>query len=179
MSIDTRTNPTSTVRQERPAFGTHSVAVAFSVWGAQPTSVTARDGGGLEDKPYIAVAVGDCLTYAYDRDALFSHVHAWRDAAAQNTSLRLPTTTVAATAAATIGQDTSVLTNVIGHQRHAITAETTPAGDPVLSVRVGALTVRVHTAPALRCYLTAWERAAALAPVLDLPPTRRRPRRRP
>src|SRR5207237_489195 len=83
MSIDTRTNPTSTVRQDRPAFGAHSVAVAFSVCGAQPTSVPARDGGGLEDKPYVAVAVGECLTYGYGRQALFSHVQAWRGAGAE------------------------------------------------------------------------------------------------
>ena len=150
--------------------------MAFSVWGAQPTSVTAKDGGGIQDKPYIAVVVGDCLTYVYDRDALFSHLQAWREAAAQNTILRLPTAPVAA-ASGGVRQDTSVVTNVFGHQRYAVIGETSVQGNPVLSVQVGALTVRVHTASALRCYLTAWNRAQSFAPVLDLP-SEARPRRR-
>jgi hypothetical protein len=41
--------------------------------------------------PPIAVTVGDCLTYLYDRDALAAHVPAWRETAAHNQSLRLPT----------------------------------------------------------------------------------------
>ena len=39
----------------------------------------------------------------------------------------------------------------------------------VLSVRVGAVTVRVHSSEALRCYLLAWSRARALAVILDEP----------
>jgi len=34
---------------------------------------------------------------------------------------------------------------------------------------VGAVTVRVHSSAALRCYLLAWNRAQALAVILDEP----------
>ncbi|BEP14025.1 hypothetical protein acdb102_23360 [Acidothermaceae bacterium B102] len=90
INVDTKTNPSSTVRPQVPVLGAHSVSVAFSVWGAQPASVMARDGGGPQDRPYLAVSVGDCLTYVYDRDALFSHVNAWREAVRQAASVLLP-----------------------------------------------------------------------------------------
>jgi hypothetical protein len=66
MSGNIATHPSSTIRPQAPMLGAHSVTVAFSVWGTQPTSVMARDGGGPQDRPYIAVSVGDCLTYVYD-----------------------------------------------------------------------------------------------------------------
>ena len=173
---DTKT-VTSTVREEAPALGAHWVSVAFSVWGAQPCSVIARDGGGPQDRPYLAVSVGDSLTYVYDRDALFGHVSAWQEAARQAATFRLPNSGVPADPYA-LGQGTSVLTNVMGPQRHTVTAETSLQGAPLLAVRIGSLTVRVHTVPALRCYLNTWQRADALAAVLDLPKASRRPRRR-
>jgi len=61
-----------------------------------------------------------------------------------------------------------VVCTVFGGQQHAVTIE--PAqGGPVLSVVVGAVTVRVHSSAALRCYLLAWNRAQALAAILDEP----------
>jgi len=61
-----------------------------------------------------------------------------------------------------------VVCTVFGAQQHAVTIE--PAqGGRVLSVVVGAVTVRVHSSAALRCYLLAWRRAQALAPILDEP----------
>ncbi|BEP14026.1 hypothetical protein acdb102_23370 [Acidothermaceae bacterium B102] len=71
-----------------------------------------------------------------------------------------------------------MLTNVVGPQRYSVVTETSVQGTPVLAVRVGALTVRVHAAPALRSYLTTWHRAETLAAVLDLPTAPRQPRRR-
>ncbi|BEP13913.1 hypothetical protein acdb102_22240 [Acidothermaceae bacterium B102] len=177
INVDTRTNPSSTIRPQAPVLGAHSVWVAFSVWGAQPASVTARDGGGPQDRPYLAVSVGDCLSYVYDRDALFSYVNAWREAARQAASVLLPPVGLAA-GSHQVGQGTSVLTNVVGPQRYSVVAETSVQGTPVLAVRVGALTVRVHAAPALRSYLTTWNRAESLATVLDLPAAPRQPRRR-
>ncbi|BEP13988.1 hypothetical protein acdb102_22990 [Acidothermaceae bacterium B102] len=167
----------STVREQAPALGAHWVSVVFSVWGVQPCSVIARDGGGPRDRPYLAVSVGDSLTYVYDRDALFSHVSAWQEAARQAATFRLATNGVSADPH-TLGQGTSVLTNVMGPQRHSVVAETSPQGAPLLAVRVGSLTVRVHSVPALRCYLNTWQRADALAAVLDLPKPPRRPKLR-
>ena len=68
----------------------HQVTAQFGVWGTQRVQVQASAGGGRGDLPYLAVTVGGCLTYVYDRDGLASHVAAWRDAAGYNQSLRLP-----------------------------------------------------------------------------------------
>ena len=72
---------TSTVRPQhlpaaQPGTGAHTVAVSFSAWGPQTFQVRASGGGGRGDSAYVAVTVGDCLTYGYDRDALACHVRA-------------------------------------------------------------------------------------------------------
>ncbi len=91
MSTSTHTSATSqTTGAPRPVQRGHNVAVQFSAWAAQKIQVRASGGGGRNDQPYIAVTVGECLTYVYDRDALTSHLRAWKDAAKQNESLRLP-----------------------------------------------------------------------------------------
>jgi len=175
-TITKNTTTKSTTRNTTPA-GTavrpvqrgHQVAVQFSAHGVQRVDVHAHASGGRGDQPYIAVTVGDCLTYLYDRDALAAHVRAWRDAAAYNQGLRLPTAPAAPQVAGPDGrQDVTVVCTVFGAQQHAVTIE--PAqGGPVLSVVVGAVTVRVHSSAALRCYLLAWNRAQALAAILDEP----------
>ncbi len=100
------------------------------------------------------------LPLTYDRDALAAHVRAWREAAAHNQSLRLPTAPAAQVAGPDGRQDVTVVCTVFGGQQHAVTVE---AGQRtrVLSVVVGAVTVRVHSSAALRCYLLAWSRAQA------------------
>ena len=57
---------------------------------------------------------------------------------------------------------------VFGAQQHAVTVEAGQSAR-VLSVVVGAVTVRVHSSAALRCHLLAWNRAQALAVILDEP----------
>ncbi len=166
----TTTTPTTAAGTAvRPVQRGHQVAVQFSAWGAQRVDVHAHASGGRGDQPYIAVTVGDCLTYLYDRDALAAHVRAWRDAAAYNQGLRLPTAPAACQVAGPDGrQDVMVVCTVFGAQQHAVTAEPEQGGR-VLSVVVGAVTVRVGSSAALRCYLLAWRRAQALAPILDEP----------
>jgi len=162
----TTTTPAGTA--VRPVQRGHQVAVQFSAHGVQRVDVHAHASGGRGDQPYIAVTVGDCLTYLYDRDALAARVRAWRDAAAYNQGLRLPTAPAAQVAGLDGRQDVTVVCTVFGAQQHAVTIE--PAqGGPVLSVVVGAVTVRVHSSAALRCYLLAWNRAQALAVILDEP----------
>jgi hypothetical protein len=77
---------TSTVHNPRPVHVAQAVAVGFSAWGAQPNKVTSSCDGGRDDRAHVAVRVGDCLTYVYDRDALTSHPDAWRAAAQHNTT---------------------------------------------------------------------------------------------
>jgi len=150
-------NTTSAGTVVRPVQRGHQVAVQFSAHGVQRVDARAHAGGGRGDQPYIAVTVGDCLTYRYDRDALAAHVRAWREAAAHNQSLRLPTAPAAQVAGPDGRQDVGVVCTVFGgHAR-------------VLSVVVGAVTVRVHSSAALRCYLLAWNRAQALAVILEVP----------
>ena len=158
---------TSTLRG-RPVLGPHTVAVQFGAWGPQRVQVGASGGGGRDDLPYVAVTVGDCLTYVYDRAALASHVRAWQDAAALNRGLRLPEQPVPADAHRHAGQDLALVCTVQGAQRHTVTGAGEPTG-PVLTVVVGAVTVRVHTTTALVSYLTGWTRADALAAILDTP----------
>jgi len=164
----TTTTTTSAGTAVRPVQRGHQVAVQFSAHGVQRVDVHAHAGGGRGDQPYIAVTVGDCLSYLYDRDALAAHVRAWREAAAHNQSLRLPTASAAQVAGPDGRQDVSVVCTVFGAQQHAVTVE---AGQRarVLSVVVGAVTVRVHSSAALRCYLLAWSRARALAVILEVP----------
>ncbi len=163
----TTTTTTPAWTAVRPVQRGHQVAVQFSAHGVQRVDVHAHARGGRGDQPYIAVTVGDCLTYLYDRDALAAHVRAWREAAAHNQSLRLPTAP-AQVAGPDGRQDVSVVCTVFGGQQHAITVEAGQAAR-VLSVVVGAVTVRVHSSAALRCYLLAWSRARALAVILDEP----------
>ena len=152
----------------RPVQRGHQVAVQFSAHGVQRVDVHAHASGGRGDQPYITVTVGDCLSNHNDRDALAAHVRAWREAAAHNQSLRLPTAPAAQVAGPDGRQDVSVVCTVFGAQQHAVTVEAGQSAR-VLSVRVGAVTVRVHSSAALRCYLLAWNRAQALAVILDEP----------
>jgi len=163
-----KSNTTSAGTAVRPVPRGHQVAVQFSAHGVQRVDVHAHASGGRGDQRYIAVTVGDCLTYLYDRDALAAHVRAWREAAAHNQSLRLPTAPAAQVAGPDGRQDVTVVCTVFGGQQHAVTVE---AGQRtrVLSVVVGAVTVRVHSSAALRCYLLAWNRAQALAVILAEP----------
>jgi len=165
----TAKNTTSAGTAVRPVQRGHQVAVQFSAHGVQRVDARAHASGGRGDQPYIAVTVGDCLSYLYDRDALAAHVRGWREAAAHNQSLRLPTAPAAAQVAGPDGgQDVTVVCTVFGAQQHAVTVEAGQAAR-VLSVRVGAVTVRVHSSAALRCYLLAWNQAQALAVILDEP----------
>ena len=84
-----RSTASGTARPQ-PVRGEHAVAVSFDAWGPQEKAVHASGGGGRGDAPYVAVTVGKCLTYAYDRDALGAHLRAWRRAAELNRGLRLP-----------------------------------------------------------------------------------------
>jgi hypothetical protein len=158
---------TSTVHNPGPVHGAHAVAVAFSAWGAQPNKVAASCDGGRDDRAHVAVHVGDCLTYVYDRDALSSHLDAWRAAAQHNISVRLPATTTASATRSRTGQDMALVANMHGRQWHAVLTEQTVNDTTVITVAVGAVTVRVHTAEALRCYLLAWTQADALGAVFD------------
>ncbi len=164
----TTTTTTSVGTAVWPVPRGHRVAVQFSAHGVQRVDSRAHASGGRGDQPYIAVTVGDCLTYLYDRDALAAHVRAWREAAAHNQSLRLPTAPAAQVAGPDGRQDVSVVCTVFGGQQHAVTVEAGQSAR-VLSVVVGAVTVRVHSSAALRCYLLAWNRARALAVILDEP----------
>lgn len=165
-TAEIHTPAAGSIQNPRPVHGGHAVAVAFSVWHSQPVKVTAASVGGRGDKPHVVVWVGECLTYVYDREALRSHVDAWREAAKQNTSVRLP---AKPTASGTLqnGQDLALVRNVYGRQWHAVLAEQTSTGSVVITVAVGAVTVRVHSAEALRSYLLAWTRAEALGSVFD------------
>ncbi len=95
-------------------------------------------------------------------------MRAWREAAAHNQSLRLPTAPAAQLAGPDGRQDVTVVCTVFGGQQHAVTVEAGQSAR-VLSVVVGAVTVWVHSSAALRCYLLAWNRAQALAVILDEP----------
>jgi len=146
----TTKNTTPAGTAARPVQRGHQVAVQFSAHGVQRVDARAHSSGGRGDQPYIAVTVGDCLTYLYDRDALAAHVRAWREAAAHNQSLRLPTAPAAQVAGPDERQDVSVVCTVFGAQQHAVTVEAGQSAR-VLSVVVGAVTVRVHSSAALRC----------------------------
>jgi len=104
----------------RPLPGPQSVTASFSVWEAQQVRVVANGGGGPQDQPYIAVTVGDALTYVYDQDGLACHVTAWRDAARHNETLRLP---VRPSAAPKARHELTVLCHTVGHQRLSVVAE--------------------------------------------------------
>ena len=166
----TTKSSTQATNSVRPGsgYGLHTVAVTFSAWGPQAKRVRASGGGGRGDAAYVAVTVGDCLTYSYDRDALRSHLRAWQEAAEVNRSLRLPEQPAREAAARQGGQDVALVCTVTGAQRFTATSAV-EAGAPVLSVVIGAVTVRVHTTTALASYLAAWTEAQTLAGILDDP----------
>jgi hypothetical protein len=116
-------NSTSAGTAVRPVRRGHQVAVQFSAHGVQRVDARAYAGGGHGDQRYVAVTVGDCLSYLYDRDALAAHVRAWREAAAHNQSLRLPTAPAAQLAGPDGRQDVTVVCTVFGAQQHAVTVE--------------------------------------------------------
>ncbi len=169
MSDETTTTQSmtdSTVRPVRPVRGAHAVAGTFRAWGYQPGKVDCHSGGARNDQPYIAVTVGECLTYVYDRGALMSYLRIWQTAAAHNNVTRLPVT--AATASAhQPAQDGAIACNVVGWQHTTVVEETTLPGVRRLAVTVGAVCVRVYASEALRCHLAAWTRAADLAVIFD------------
>lgn len=165
--VDTRTEPTSTVHYPRPVHGGHAVAVAFSAWGPQPIRVTAASDGGRDNKAHVAVRVGDCLTYVYDQEALASHHSAWKEAAKQNSSIRLPANTQTGGDRDRVGHDLALVCNLYGRQGHTVVTERNVAGIAVITVTVGAVTVRIHSSEALRCYLEAWTQAAGLTAVFE------------
>jgi len=165
-----QTTTSRTAGTPHPVQRGYAVAVSLDAWTAQQVRVLAYGGGDGDsriDQPYVAVTVGECLTYVYDHEALASHLAAWQRAAKQNTVARLPAAPDRSTHPT--GQEMVVLCNTAGRQRHVVTAETDTGGRRALSVVVGAVTVRVHTTEALRCYLHAWTRAAALAGIFDPP----------
>jgi urease accessory protein UreF len=61
----------------------------------------------------------------------------------------------------------ALVANTHGRQWHAVLTEKTVTGTTVITVAVGAVTVRVHSDEALRCYLLAWTQADALGAVFD------------
>ena len=169
------TNSTVRTRTPRP-HGAHAVAVIFSTWGYQTTAVDCATAGGRDNKPYIAVRVGECLTYAYDRRALMSYLRAWERAAAANGKIRLPAITATA-AVQRPGQDFAIVCNATGWQRSTVDEETSETGARRLLVTIGAVHVRVYAAEGLRSHLSAWTRAQDFAAVFDThdsnPPPRR------
>ncbi len=113
------------------------------------------------------MTVGECLTYVYDREALATHRQAWQDASRQNQSVRLPAVPPAAPTVGA-GQDLAVVCKAVGGQRYAVTGEV-EGGRGVVTVVVGAVTVRVPQPRGAALLLLAWTRAEALAGILDDP----------
>lgn len=137
------------------------------VWGPQHISVQASSGGGRDGRPYLAVAVGNSLTWAYDRAALKSYVSAWREAAQANQAVRLQEFAPGSGQGAHDGEDLAVGCTVTSAQPYKVTATVGTGGRPVITVTVGAVTVAVHTTSALLSHLHAWTRAATAAGLLD------------
>jgi hypothetical protein len=146
------------------------VAVQFDVWGPQHVRVRASSGGGRGGgRPYLAVTVGECLTYVYDSDAFVSYLSAWRQAAALNRAVRLPEfgPLREQQQAFAHGVDFAVGANVTGEQHTAVVATTQATGRQVLTVVVGGVTVRVHTTTALLSYVAGWTRAETARAILE------------
>ena len=137
----------------------------FTVAFGQPASVRVATSGGESDDPYIAVRVGECLTYVYDRDALDSHVSAWREAGQHAAKRTLAE--VHRNPQRQDGQEIAMSVTTRGVQPFTVGTDETPAGLPVLSVQVGSVTVRITSTAALLSYLSAWNRARTLAAVFD------------
>ncbi len=165
ITADINTGPGSSTA--RPAYGEHVVVVRFAAWGPQDRSVKASSGGGRGGAPYIAVQVGACLTYAYDRAAVRSHLEAWQQAEKVNRSVRLPEFLPATATRRHAGEDLTVLCNVSAAQHFAVTSSIGADRRPVITVTVGAMTVDAHTTTALRSHLTAWRRACTVTDLLQ------------
>ncbi len=142
------------------------VSVQFGVWGPQEVSVRASSGGGRGGAPYVVVQVAGCLTYAYDRAAVDSHLLAWRDAEQVNRTVRLPELPPTSGARGHAGEDLGVLCTVSAVQPRSVTGSTGPDGRPLITVTVGAVTVEVHTTTALRSCLVAWRKAGSASGLL-------------
>lgn len=156
----------STVRAVvRP--GESVATVQFGAWGPQVVRVLAHSGGGRNDQAYVAVTVGACVTYAYDRAAVASYVAAWTEAAQANRCVRLPEFAPESGHLLHFGEDLTVACNVTAAQRHSVSSSTGPDGRPVMTVTVGAVSVRVHTTSALQSYLSAWTKAATVTSLLQ------------
>jgi hypothetical protein len=155
-STSISTQPTKT----RPSRA-HDVAVQFDVWGPQHVMVRASSGGSRGGRPYVAVTVGECLTYVYDHDALVSYLSAWREAAALNRTVRLSEfgPLREQQQAFAHGAAFGVVANITGEQHTAVVASTEATGRQVLTVIVGGVAVRVHTTTALLSYVNGWTRA--------------------
>ncbi len=155
-------------RQVREA---HELRVQVEVWGTQDSAVHASSGGGRGGRPYLAVTVGQCLTYVYDFDALSCHLQTWREAAKLNRTVRLGEfgPSPAAQQAFAQGQDLTVVSHVTGGQPVTVHANTRASGRPVLIVTVGAVTIAVHTTTALTAYLHTWTRAGTAQEILEQP----------
>ncbi len=149
-----RSRGVSTVRTGMRA-GESVVSVQFGVWGPQEIGVRASSGGGRGGAPYVVVQVGGCLTYAYDRAAVDSHLMAWQDAEQINRAVRLPELPPTSGTGRRAGEDLGVLCQVSAEQPRSVTSSTGPDGRPIITVTVGAVTVEVHTTTALRSYLAA------------------------
>jgi hypothetical protein len=65
------------------------------------------------------------------------------------------------------GADVGVVANVTGEQHTAVVANTQARGRQVLTVVVGAITVRVHTMTALLSYVAGWTRAGTARDILE------------
>jgi hypothetical protein len=163
-----RTHITTTTSTGRGAANTnawpvrdgHPLTARITAASVQRSTVSASGSGGRGNLPHVAVLVGECLTYAYDPDALASHARAWTDAAKQNTGLRLPM--ALPTAAQPPASGLVVVVNAHGPQSRSVVAEPGPAGQAAITVTVGAVTTRVLTTEVLRCYLQTWTCAATL-----------------
>jgi len=173
--MDTSTNTTTeqsteqaTRRVGQQVRRAHAAAIQFGVWGPQNMRVQASRGGGREGLPYVAVTIGDCLTYVYDRDALASYLGAWREAARVNRAMRLgefgPLRQEQREFAC--GEDFAVVCNVTGERHTSVSARVEASGRPVMTVIVGAVTTTVHTTTALRSYVEAWTLASKSRAIL-------------
>ena len=155
----------------RPVSRAHEVRVRVQVWGRQDSAVRASSGGGRGGLAYVAVTVGQCLTYVYDVDGLGAHLQAWRQAAQMNRAVRLGEFGPPLTAQQGFahGQDLAVVCHVNGEQPVGGQASAGSGGRPVMTVTVGAVSTTVHTTTALLSYLDGWTRAGTAQVILARP----------
>lgn len=128
----------------------------------------ASSGGGRDGAPYLAVTIGDCLTYAYDAAAVESYRGAWAEAVHIARTRRLPEhPTTPGQRLAPPGEDFAVACTVRGAQDVSVHGHTPAGGRPVIAVAVGSVTVHVHTGSAAASCLHAWTRAATVTALLE------------